>query len=258
MLTEIKKELRKYASKERKQSNERFFKTGQGEYGEGDIFIGVRVPNIRKVVKKFSEVDLRILKQLLYSKIHEERLLALLILVNQNKQALKQKNKQIQKRIATFYLKHKRQINNWDLVDLSAHYILGQAIWDELYPEKVLDKMVVSFNLWERRIGIVSTFVMIRNGKINTTLRLAEKLLNDKEDLIHKAVGWMLREAWKLGEERKNKTLAESEKGKKSQEQVELFLIKNYNQLPRTTLRYAIERMTEVKRKKFLLKGELF
>jgi 3-methyladenine DNA glycosylase AlkD len=249
MLIEIKKELRKYASKKRKKSNEWFFKTGRGEYGEGDIFIGVRVPNVRKVAKEFSEIKPKVLKKLLYSKIHEERLLALLILVTQSKQAAKQGDKQIQKRIVEFYLKHKRQVNNWDLVDLSAHYILGQAILDGLYPEETLDKMMISNNLWERRIGIIATWIIIREGKINTTLRLSKKLLRDKEDLMHKAVGWMLREAWKLGED---KTLAENKKGKKSQKQVEQFLIKNYNKLPRTTLRYAIERMSERKRKRFL------
>jgi 3-methyladenine DNA glycosylase AlkD len=142
-------------------------------------------------------------------------------------------------------------------VDLSAHYVLGQAILDGLYPEKILDKMVISNNLWERRIGIIATWIIIREGKIDTTLRLSKKLLVDKEDLMHKAVGWMLRESWKLGEPNKKQDFSEArllknKKGKKSQEQIEQFLIKNYNKLPRTTLRYAIERMPEQKRKRFL------
>jgi 3-methyladenine DNA glycosylase AlkD len=256
-VNKIKKELRKYASEKRKKSNEWFFKTGKGEYGEGDIFLGVRVPNVRKVAKEFFEANFKTLEKLLYSKIHEERLLALLILVAQSKQAIKQGDKQIQKKIVEFYLKHKRQVNNWDLVDLSAHYVLGQAILDGLYPEKILDKMVISNNLWERRIGIIATWIIIREGKIDTTLRLSKKLLVDKEDLMHKAVGWMLRESWKLGEPNKKQDFSEARllknrKGKKSQEQIEQFLIKNYNKLPRTTLRYAIERMPEQKRKRFL------
>ncbi len=255
MIKKIKKELRQYVSTERRRSNEWFFKTGKGDYGEGDIFIGVRVPDIRMVAKKYRAVDLSILKELLSSKIHEERSLALIILVEQNQEAENDKNTSKQKKIIKFYLKNRRQVNNWDLVDLSAHYILGQAILDGLYPEKILDKMVLSDNLWERRIAIISTFAFIKAGRVNLTLRLAKKLLKDKDDLIQKAVGWMLREAWKLGEFNKRKTPAENKKGKISQKKVEKFLIKNYSQIPRTTLRYAIERMPEKKRKNFL-KGE--
>jgi 3-methyladenine DNA glycosylase AlkD len=255
MINKIKKELKKYASVERKKTNEWFFKTGKGEYGEGDVFIGVTVPNTRKVAKQFFDIELSILKELLYSKIHEERLLALLILVEQNKQAIKQQNKPAQKKIVNFYLKHQDQVNNWDLVDLSTHYILGQAILDGIKKESLLDKMAVSKNLWTRRKAIISTWIIIRQGKISTTLRLSRKLLGDKEDLMHKAVGWMLREAWKLGELNKKHSTVENKKGKKSQGQVEQFLIKNYNKFPRTTLRYAIERMPQQKRKRFL-KGE--
>ncbi len=242
MINKIKKELRKYASVDRKKSNEWFFKTEKGEYGEGDKFIGVSVPDTRKVARHFLLSNFEILKKLLYSKIHEERLLALIILVEQNKRAIKSGDKKLQKRIARFYLQNKGQVNNWDLVDSSAHYILGQAICDNLQDKKILDKLVYSKILWDRRIAIIATFAFIRNGKITETLRLSKKLLNDKEDLMHKAVGWMLREAWKLGEDEAQK--------------VENFLRKNYNQLPRTTLRYAIERMSESKRKKFL-RGEI-
>jgi 3-methyladenine DNA glycosylase AlkD len=255
MLIKIKKELRKYASVERKKTNEWFFKTGKGEYGEGDIFIGVRVPDIRKVAKRFCDTELNVLEKLLYSKIHEERLLALLILVAQSKQAVKQENRTVQKKIVNFYLKYQDQVNNWDLVDLSTHYILGQAILDGIKKESLLDEMAVSKNLWTRRKAIISTWIIIRQGKISTTLRLSRKLLGDKEDLMHKAVGWMLREAWKLGESNKKRSATENEKGQKAQEQIEQFLIKNYNKLPRTTLRYAIERMPEQKRKRFL-RGE--
>ena len=257
MLLRMKKELKKYASVERKRTNEWFFKTGKGEYGEGDVFMGVRVPDVRKVAKQFFGIELNILEKLLYSKIHEERLLALLILVTQSKQAVKQENKVVQKKIVNFYLKHQDQVNNWDLVDLSTHYILGQAILDGIKKESLLDKMAVSKNLWTRRKAIISTWIIIRQGKISTTLRLSKKLLGDEEDLMHKAVGWMLRESWKLGELTKRQDfpqarLVENKKGQKAQEQVEQFLIKNYNKLPRTTLRYAIERMPEQKRKRFL------
>ncbi len=246
IVDKLKKELRRYASVKRRESNERFFKTGKGEYGENDEFIGVSVPDTRKVAKNFLEVDFAVLRYLLNSKIHEERLLALIILVEQNKQVVKNKDRILQKRIVNFYWRHKNRVNNWDLVDLSAHYILGQAILHGLQDKKILDKLVQSKILWDRRIAIIATFAFIRNGKIVETLRLSKKLLNDKEDLMHKAVGWMLREAWKLGEK-------ESKNRKVSQKKVEEFLIKNYNKLPRTTLRYAIERMAEKKRKRFLV-----
>ncbi len=233
------KELKKHAGEERKKTNERFFKTGEGAYGAGDVFLGVRVPDIRQVVKKFKkEIDWEIIKKLLYDKFHEKRLLAVLFLVEKNKEAVKEGDYGKQKEIVRFYLHHRKQINNWDLVDLSAHYILGQAIWNKLQNEKILNKLVKSKIMWDRRMSIVSTWFFIREGKINLTLRFSRILLGDSEDLIHKATGWMLREAWK-----------------KDANKVENFLIKNYNQLPRTTLRYSIERMTEQKRKRFL-KGE--
>lgn len=260
IIKNIKKELRKYASPERKKTNEWFFKTGKGEYGEGDKFIGVRVPDIRKVVKRFADMELEQLEKLLQSEIHEERLLALLILVEQNRRAIKDGNRSKQKKIADFYLRNKKWVNNWDLVDLSAHYILGQAVFDGLRSKSVFTKLVNSSSMWDRRIGIIASWAFIKNGEINLTLRLAKKLLTDKEDLTHKAVGWMLRECWKLGEDSKSvpggSASRKNKKGKRAQKQVEEFLIKNYSQLPRTTLRYAIERMDEKKRKRFL-RGEL-
>jgi len=177
------------------------------------------------------------LQQNIKSKFHEVRLCAILILVEKNKIATKEENRKEQKRILNFYMKNLKYVNNWDLVDLSAHYILGQAIVDGLEREKKLDELVKSKILWERRVGIISTWIMIRDGKLNATLRLSKKLLGDREDLMHKAVGWMLREAWK-----------------KDSAIVEEFLIKNYDNIPRTTLRYAIEKMKESKRKKFLKK----
>ncbi len=255
---EIKKELRKYASLERKKTNEWFFKTGKGQYGEGDKFIGVRVPDVRKIARQFVEIELEALAKILQSEIHEERLVALLILVEKNKTAIKKKDRIEQKKIVEFYLNNKKWVNNWDLVDLSAHYILGQAVFDGLKPKNIFTKLTDSSSMWDRRIGIIAPWIFIRNGEINLTLRLSKKLLSDKEDLMHKAVGWMLREAWKLGEPNKKSAITlkadkqSRKKGKKSQEQVEQFLIQNYNHLPRTTLRYAIERMEEAKRKRFL------
>jgi len=272
---EIKKELRKYASLKRKNINERFFKTGKGQYGEGDKFIGVCVPDIRRVARKFAKVKLKDSEKFLQSEIHEERLLALLILIEKNKKANRNENRAEQKKIVNFYLRNKKWVNNWDLVDISAHHILGQAVFDGLKSKSIFTKLTASSVMWNRRIGIIASWTFIKNGEVNLTLRLTKKLLSDKEDLMHKAVGWMLRECWKLGEvdkksaiissksstnptNEKNETKSASrknKKGKKAQEKVEQFLIKNYDQLPRTTLRYAIERMAEEKRKRFL-RGE--
>lgn len=234
----IKKELKKYSSPERKKSNEWFFKTGKGEYGEGDKFVGVRVPDLRKIAKQFSELSFEELEKLISSKVHEERLVAILILVHHSKVASKIKDRKTQKKYFKFYLKNRKFVNNWDLVDLSTHYVIGQAVIDEIQDVKILYKFAKSKNLWERRIAIIASWIFIRENRFKETLEISKILLNDKEDLIHKAVGWMMREVWK-----KNNKIAED------------FLIENYENLPRTTLRYSIERMDEKKRKKFL-KGE--
>jgi len=235
---QLKNELRKYSNVERKKINEKFFKTGQGEYGEGDKFIGVRVPDIHKVARQFKESKLHILEKLLNSKIHKERLLALLILKEQNKQAIKNQDKKWQSKIVKFYLKNRKRINSWDLVDLSTHHILGQAILAKVQDKNILNQLIIAKSMWDRRMAIVATVAFIRQGEISTTLRLSRKLLKDKEDLIHKAMGWMLREAWK--------------KDDKKAQTVEDFLVKNYTDIPRTALRYAIERMPEKQRKLFL------
>jgi len=235
--TNLKNELQKYASTKRKKTNERFFKTGTGEYGEGDIFLGVCVPDVRRVAKNNLDISWTQLRENIKSEFHEVRLCVILILVERSKEASKKRDEKNQRQALNFYMKNLKYVNNWDLVDLSAHYIVGQAILDGLEQEKKLDELVESNILWERRVGIISTWIMIREDKLNTTLRLAKKLLKDKEDLMHKAVGWMLREAWK-----------------KDEEIVEEFLIKNYDKLPRTTLRYTIEKMEELKRKQFLKK----
>tara|TARA_Y100000310_G_C20699553_1_gene828452 strand:- start:3142 stop:3831 length:690 start_codon:yes stop_codon:yes gene_type:complete len=205
---------------------QRFFKTGKGQYGEGDIFLGIKVPETRAIAKQFSHLDLKQIKTHLKSKFHEERLAALLILVN-NYQKTKDKE------IVNFYLKNTQYINNWDLVDLTAHKILGDYIIDK--PRNVLYQLAKSNNLWEKRISIIATFAFINKNDLKDSLKLAKFHLKDSHDLMHKAVGWMLREL-----------------GKKDQNQLEKFLKQNYSQIPRTTLRYAIERFPEEKRKEYL------
>jgi len=231
---DIQKSLRQYSTPERKRNVERFFKTGKGQYGEGDEFIGVSNPDIRKIARDYKDISLDEIELLLHSPIHEDRLCALILLVNKNKKATPEQRKDI----AKMYIFNLQYINNWDLVDLSAHYILGRAIFEGLENIKILDKLASSTILWERRIAIISTMYFISQNNITESLRIAKLLLSDKEDLIHKAVGWTLREAWK-----------------KQPQEFENFLQDNYTQVPRTTLRYTIERMEESKRKMFL-RGE--
>jgi 3-methyladenine DNA glycosylase AlkD len=228
MLNKLKQDLEKLANKEKIQNYQRFFKTGPGQYGEGDIFMGLTVPKQRSVAKSYLNLDLSDIQSLLNSKIHEHRLVALLILVEQYKQT---KNKEI----VDFYLANTKNINNWDLVDSTAHKILGDYLIDK--NRSILYKLVKSKSLWERRISIISTFAFIPNNDFNDSLKLAKILLKDTHDLIHKAVGWVLREV-----------------GKKDQNLLENFLKKHYDNLPRTTLRYAIEKFEETKRQSYLKK----
>jgi len=227
----IQSELKKVATKKRAESNAWFFKTGKGEYGEGDIFIGVTVPDTRKVAKKFLDLKLSELKKSLSSKFHEERLCALLVLVEKFGKA----NKVEQKQIFDFYLKNIKYVNNWDLVDLSAPKIVGEYLFNK--PKELLYKFAKSNDLWERRISIVSTFTFIKKNSVQETFSLSKKLLGDGQDLIHKAVGWMLREAGK----RNKKLLVE-------------FLENHKSKMPRTMLRYSIEKFNEKERKEFLKK----
>ena len=228
---EVVNALKLVATEERRKVNEWFFKTGKGEYGYGDIFLGVTMPNIRRIAKKFSqEIFLQELTKLIQSPIHEVRLCALIILVNKY-------NKEEPDRIYHYYLKHLNSINNWDLVDSSAPYIVGDYLYNNQEQSKILLEFSQSENLWVRRISIVSTFAFIKNNEFNKTLEIAKLLLNDEQDLIHKAVGWMLREIYK-----RDKRI------------IKRFLRQNYALIPRTTLRYAIERMD--KEERFLyLKG---
>ena len=229
MLQALIQELQKEKNSKQAEILQRFFKTGKGQYGEGDIFLGIKVPKQREIAKRYLNLPLPKIQELLNSKIHEYRLVGLLILINKFK-----KSDEIQKgNIFNFYLKNTKNINNWDLVDLSAPNIIGNFLFDK--KKETLYKLVESKNLWEKRIAIISTFEFIKNGEFNDALRISEILLNDKHDLIHKAVGWMLREI-----------------GKKNEKILEDFLKEHYKKMPRTTLRYAIERLDENKRKGFL------
>jgi 3-methyladenine DNA glycosylase AlkD len=228
-IREVQSAVRKLASREKARSLQRFFKTGPGEYGEGDVFLGITVPQIRKLVRKYKDLDSSELTSFLRSAYHEERLFALLGLV----QRFQKGSEDEQERIFQIYLKHIKWINNWDLVDLSACQIIG-AYLDERN-KTLLSTLARSKNLWERRIAILATFHFIRSGRYRETLRIAGLLLEDQEDLIHKAVGWMLREV-----------------GKRDQETEEEFLKKHYESMPRTMLRYAIERFSKSKRQAYL------
>jgi len=223
------RQLRSLGCPEQAANLARFFKTGPGEYGEGDRFIGVKVPVIRKVAKEFKGLPLAEIKCLLHSEIHEERLLGLVILVGQFQKG----NDATRKSIYDLYLANIQHINNWDLVDLSAPQIVGGYL--ETRRRQPLDRLAKSASLWERRISIVATHWFIRRGDFADTLRIAEKLLGDKEDLIHKAVGWMLREV-----------------GKRDVAVLEEFLAEHYGVMPRTMLRYAIERFPEKERQGYL------
>lgn len=223
------KALHTFASKKKARTLQSFFKTGPGQYGEGDIFIGARVPEVRSVAGEFSDLKQSEITKLLHSKVHEERLLALLILVEQFSDSSPDK----QRSIYEYYLKNTQHINNWDLVDLSADKIVGAFLVTR--SRKPLYRLAKSSLLWDRRIAIVATFTFIKQGDISDTLGLSAQLLNDDHDLMHKACGWMLREA-----------------GKKDQKSLEQFLVKFGKQMPRTMLRYSIERLPEKKRVYYL------
>ena len=226
---EVVNALKLVATEERRKVNEWFFKTGKGEYGYGDIFLGVTAPEIRRIAKKFSqEISLQELTELIRSPIHEVRLCALIILVNKYK-------KEDSDKIYRYYLKHLNSVNNWDLVDTSAPHIVGDYLNKNPEKSKILLEFSRSENLWIRRISIVSTLAFIKNNEFNKTLEIAKLLLNDDHDLIHKAVGWMLREIYKRDEVL-----------------IKRFLRQNYAQIPRTTLRYAIERMDKEERLLYL------
>ena len=225
---EIQKELDRLADPGQAAILQRFFKTGPGEYGEGDRFRGIRVPVLRKTAGKYRHLPLTEAGRLLQSSFHEDRLLALLILIHRYYQG-----DAFQGEIHCLYLEQRRFVNNWDLVDISAPHLLGHYLRNR--NTDLLTRLADSRVLWERRMAIIATFHFIKQGDHDETLRVARLLLGDPEDLIHKAVGWMLREV-----------------GKREVEAAEAFLQAHYRQMPRTMLRYAIERFPEARRQAYL------
>ncbi|TGK36382.1 DNA alkylation repair protein [Leptospira gomenensis] len=209
-----------------------FFKTGPGQYAEGDVFIGVVVPKQRKIARKFRDLPLEEIRILLNSPVHEERLTSLLILCDRFSKATPQEKK----RIHRFYLDNLKRVNNWDLVDLSSRVLIGEYLRDK--DRKILDRLAKSKRMWDRRIAIVSTYALIVAGEFEDTIRIAEILLSDKEDLIHKATGWMLRE---VADRDRTTTL--------------LFLDKHADRMPRTMLRYTIEKFPDSLKRKYMASG---
>jgi len=228
-LCHLRQELEKLRNPAKAAILSRFFKTGRGEYGEGDVFLGIPVPLQRGVAKKYPELLLEDLRNLLSSRIHEERLVALLILITRYKKA----DNTDRRVVVDFYLKNAKRINSWDLVDISAGNILGDYLLDK--DKTLLSHLAGSDSLWERRMAIMATFAFIKKNEFKDTLHISELLLNDTHDLIHKAVGWMLREI-----------------GKRDRETAEQFLRTHYRNMPRTMLRYAIERFDEKTRDAYL------
>lgn len=221
--------LKSFGTEERARVNRSFFKAGEGGYGQGDRFVGVAVPHVRTVLQEFRELPVQEILKLLQSEVHEERLLALLLLVRRYEEG----DGTERKRIFDLYLAQTKWVNNWDLVDASAPGIVGVHL--EGRSRRLLLRLAKSKDLWERRIAIVSTLHLIRLGEFGDTLAVAEVLLRDEQDLIHKAVGWMLREV-----------------GKRDQRALEEFIARHYAAMPRTMLRYAIERFPEARRQAYL------
>lgn len=231
MIHNLRKDVQALANPKKAKLVQGYFKTGPGQYGEGDIFLGLTVPQSRTIAVKYKDLAYLEISALLKSKNHEERFIALVILINNYKYG----NEKDRKKNYNFYLKHLRYINNWDLVDLSAHSILGAWLMDK--DRKMLLKLATSQNLWSRRIAVVATYHFIKYQKSSAwTFKIAEMLLNDKHDLIHKAIGWMLREIGK----------------NISHEEEEIFLKKHYKNMPRTMLRYAIEHFDPALRQAYM------
>ena len=233
IVAELEKELSSLEDSHTASFLKRFFKTGPGEYGEGDLFRGIRVPVLRKLAKEYQSLTLGETEVLLRSSYHEDRLLALLILVR----AYLRGDDAVKEKVFDLYLKNTQFINNWDLVDSSAAQIVGAFLWDK--DRDVLYRLARSSDLWERRIAIIGTFHFIRRCEFTETLKIAEILLAAREDLIHKAVGWMLREV-----------------GNRNMNIEEGFLRNHHKRMPRVMLRYAIEKFPEPKRQQYL-RGEI-
>ena len=231
MIKDIKEEFKKFSNQQHAARLQKYFKTGKGEYGEGDIFLGLRVPATRKIAKKYRAIPIDEVSVFLKSQFHEERLFALFVLIDLFRKA----DEYNQEKIYTLYLKNTNYINNWDLVDSSAGHIVGAYLFNR--NKKPIYDLAKSKNLWERRIAIMATSYFIGQDEFADTLKIAGMQLCDKEDLIHKAVGWMLREI-----------------GKRDMGTEESFLKKHHKEMPRTMLRYAIEKFPEEKRKSYLNK----
>jgi 3-methyladenine DNA glycosylase AlkD len=227
--TAISKELRALASPETATNLQRFFKTGPGQYGEGDAFLGIKVPPMRALAKQHRDTGLKTIATLLDSRFHEERFFALLLLM----QFYQHGTDEDQAAAYDLYLAHTHRVNNWDLVDVSAPHIVGRHLQER--PRQLLHQLARSSSLWEKRIAIIATLHFIRMNDFDDTLHIAEALLQDEHDLMHKAAGWMLREV-----------------GKRDLAAEEDFLKQHYRDMPRTMLRYAIERFPEPKRKNYL------
>lgn len=228
------KELRKYATNKKAKSSALFFKTAPGDYGHGDKFIGVSVPHVRKVAKNYVTLNLKEINLLLQSAIHEDRLLGLIILTNQYLRS--NHHPEQQKNIVSFYLKKKSRINNWDLVDTSAHKILGHHCFHKK-DASMIQTLANSKRHWDRRMAIIATAYYIGKNELDLTYTLAKNMLSDQEDLMHKATGWMLREA-----------------GKRNRQRLQDFIAEYGKQMPRTMLRYAIEKFSATERQKILRK----
>jgi 3-methyladenine DNA glycosylase AlkD len=239
MYNKILKEIISHKNLEKSKVLLRFFKTNKGEYGEGDLFLGITVPISRRIAQKYNNLSFPDISKLIKNKYHEVRLIAILILVHKYKTSprhgLREKER---KQIVDFYLKNTKYINNWDLVDLSAHYIVGDYLTIVRQDLTMLEKLAMSKNIWERRIAIVSTFAFIYKGESKWTFIIVKILLNDSHDLIHKSCGWMLREVGK----------------RVSEKDLLSFLGVHSHKMPRTMLRYAIERLPENKRLYYLNK----
>jgi 3-methyladenine DNA glycosylase AlkD len=235
--SQVQKEIQALANRGRAHDLQKFFQTAPGQYGEGDVFLGLTVPQVRAIAREFKGISLREIELLIRSKFHEVRLCGLVILTLQYKATKERKEK---KKIFDLYMRAMTggYINNWDLVDVTAP-IIGEYLIDTDDPYILLSKLAKSKSLWQRRVSIVFTFAFIRSGDIEPTFEIAEKLLGDKHDLIHKAVGWALREAGKLnGVELRN------------------FLSAHSHEMPRTMLRYSIEKFPERERKNWLIESK--
>lgn len=234
---DLKKDLYEKASQQRAQGSARFFKTAPGEYGEGDLFVGIPVPHIRNVARKAQHLSLKEIACFVQSPIHEERVFGFIVCVNQFKKTIKDNDSHKQELLVRFYLKNKKYLNNWDLIDITAGSILG--IYFLKRERAILFKWIESKSLWDRRLALMTTQGFIRQNDFKDTLLLCQKVLTDHEDLIHKASGWMLREV-----------------GKKDVQLLHQFLTQHKNKMPRTMLRYAIEKLSIEQRKKYLAKNE--